>query len=40
VKYVSPEFNQQLEELAESLVTPERFAKDIGQLALFDQVEG
>lgn len=38
MKYVSPEYQAQLDHLAETLVTPERFSKqrDLGQLALFD----
>lgn len=38
MKYVSPEYQAQLDHLAETLVTPERFNKqrDLGQLALFD----
>ena len=36
MEYVSPEYQQQLQELAEALVTPERFSRDLGQLALFE----
>jgi len=41
MKHVSHEYHQQLTELAEQLVTPERFsvAQDIGQIALFE-IEG
>lgn len=39
MKYVSPEYGQQLAELAQHLVTPERFAQDLGQLVLFEIVE-
>ncbi len=35
MKYVSPEYQKQLEDLAETLVTPERF----GQLALSGEVQ-
>lgn len=39
MEYVSPEYQKQLEQLAEQLVTPERFSPDvaveIAQLALF-----
>lgn len=36
---VSPKYEAQLQALAELLVTPERFAKDLGQLALFEVQE-
>ena len=37
LKYVSPEYQAQLDELAERLVTPERFGElVIGQLVLFE----
>lgn len=41
MKNVSPKFEQQLADLAETLVTPERFAGvlDIADLALGDTVE-
>jgi hypothetical protein len=35
LKYVSPEYQERLERLAETLVTPERF----GKVALADTVE-
>jgi hypothetical protein len=38
LKYVSPEYQAQLDRLAETLCTRERFAPTIGQLALFDNV--
>lgn len=34
LKYVSAEYQEQLDKLAETLVTPERF-QPLGQLALF-----
>lgn len=37
LKYVSPEYQQQLETLGYHLM--ERFAQPLGQLSLFDQVE-
>ena len=39
MQYVSAEYEAQLDTLAEQLVTPERFAKDLGQLALFEAAE-
>lgn len=38
LKYVSTEYQTQLDHLAETLITPERYVKDLGQLALFDNV--
>lgn len=35
MKYVSPEYQQQLEDLAETL-RADRYAKTLGQLALFE----
>ncbi|UOF80547.1 hypothetical protein [Caudoviricetes sp.] len=37
LKYVSPEYQAQLDALAETLM--QRFAKPVGQLALFEEVE-
>lgn len=38
LKYVSPEYQAQLDELAERLVTPERFGElVVGQLVLFER---
>lgn len=42
MKYVSPEYQKQLDNLAETLCTPERYGKvaeDLGQLALFEVFE-
>lgn len=43
LRFVSPEYARHLNELAEQLVTPERYAapiqQDIAQLALFETVE-
>lgn len=38
MKFVSPEYHVQLTELAEQLVTPERYARDLGQLVLFEEL--
>ncbi len=37
LKYVSPEYQQQLDDLAETLMR--RFAPTVGQLALFETTE-
>lgn len=39
MEYVSPQYEAQLQALAELLVNPERFAQDLGQLALFEVQE-
>lgn len=39
MKYVSPEYETQLQDLAELLCTPERLDKNLGQLVLFELVE-
>lgn len=39
MRYVSPEYQQRLDNLAELLVTKERFNKSLGQAALFEVVE-
>ena len=38
LKYVSPEYQEQLDKLAETLCIPDRF-KEMGQLVLFPLVE-
>lgn len=38
LKYVSPEYQAQLDNLAEMLCTPERF-RPLGQLALFEEID-
>jgi hypothetical protein len=43
MKYVSPEYQAQLDKLAETLCTPERYGKvaqDLGQLVLFSSDMG
>jgi hypothetical protein len=37
LKYVSPEYQAQLDQLAETLLRP-RVVREVGQLALFDNV--
>lgn len=39
MKYVSPEYQKQLESLAELICTPDRLIKNAGQMALFSLAE-